>query len=103
MPFNRPNPDSKQPSKMSAGLKGYVESEKLMQMAMVPIAALLIGWAAGYGADQLFHTKWIFIAGMMLGCVSGVFYVIQTAFMAEKKSDRDDAESESGKGTPPSA
>jgi F0F1-type ATP synthase assembly protein I len=98
MPFHNPIPDPKEPSKLAGAFKGYIESEKLMQTAMVPFAALLIGWAAGYGADQLFHTKWIFIAGMFLGCVSGVYYVIQMAFLAEKKSERDDADSP-GKGS----
>jgi F0F1-type ATP synthase assembly protein I len=104
MPFHRPIPDSNQPSKMSSGLKGYVEAEKLMQIAMVMPAAVAIGWAAGYGADHLFNTHWLTIVGIILGCVSGLVYVIQVAVLAEKKATRADAaDNDSGKGNPPSA
>jgi F0F1-type ATP synthase assembly protein I len=37
-------------------------------------------------ADYLLHTKWIMIAGIILGIVSGLYYVVQTAIAAEKAS-----------------
>jgi len=86
MPFHRAIPDNKQPAKPSGGLSAYVEAEKLMQIAFVLPSAVVVGWAAGAGADYLFHTKWIVVAGICLGCISGLYYVIQSAYAAEKAS-----------------
>jgi F0F1-type ATP synthase assembly protein I len=86
MPFNRPIPESKLPAKASGGLSAYVEAEKLMQIAFVLPSAVVVGWGAGALADYLLHTKWIVIAGIVLGIVSGLYYVVQTAIAAEKAS-----------------
>jgi hypothetical protein len=52
----------------------------------------------------MFQTHWLKIVGIILGCVSGLVYVIQLAVLAEKKATRADAaQNDSGKGTPPSA
>jgi len=57
-----------------------------MQIAFVLPSAVVIGWAAGAWADYLLHQKWIVIVGIVLGCISGLVFVVQTAIAAEKKS-----------------
>jgi F0F1-type ATP synthase assembly protein I len=104
MPFHRAIPESKPPSKGSGALAGYVEAEKLMHLAFVMPAAVGIGWAAGWWADQKLHQSWIAIVGIVFGCISGLFYVIQTAIAAEKKSEKnsrseDATRNGSGKGS----
>lgn len=100
MPYHRPIPESKPPAKAGGGLGALVEAEKLMQIAFVLPSAVVVGWLAGAGADYLLHTKWIVIAGIGLGCVSGLYYVIQSAFAAEKVSRKEDAtRNGTGKGT----
>lgn len=90
MPFNRPIPDRKPDDKASSGLAGYVEAEKLIQIAFVLPAAVAVGWGVGWWADSRLHQHWIAIAGIAFGSVAGLFYVIQTAVVAEKKSRKEE-------------
>jgi F0F1-type ATP synthase assembly protein I len=99
MPFNRPIPESKRPQKASNGFTSLVEAEKLLQVAFVLPSAVVIGWLAGAWADSMLHQKWIVIAGVVFGGISGLFYVIQTAIAAEKSTRSGDADQNgSGKG-----
>jgi len=99
MPFHRPIPDPKQRSGLAGGIGGLIEAEKLMQIALVMPAAVLIGWAAGWWLGNALHQKWIEIAGVVFGCVSGLVYVIQMAVLAEKKTSMgDEGQDGSGKG-----
>ena len=86
MAFHRPNPNDKPTPLLKGGLGAMVEAEKLMHIAFVLPSAVLIGWLGGSWADQKFHQKWIMIAGILFGCVSGLVYVIQQAILTEKKS-----------------
>lgn len=100
MPFNRPIPDDKPPSEASSALRGYVEAEKLLQIAAVLPGAVLVGWGAGWWLDSRLHQHWIAIAGIVFGCVAGLFYVIQQAVASEKKSRKDEPiQNGSGEGT----
>lgn len=100
MPFHSPIPESKPTEKSSGALRGYVEAEKLLNIAAVMPAAVAIGWGVGWWADNCLHQHWIAIVGIIFGCISGLFYVIQTAIAAEKKSRKEDpVQSGSGKGS----
>ncbi len=57
-----------------------------MQIAFVLPSAVLIGWLGGALADHLLHQKWIVIAGVIFGCISGLVYVVRMAVAAEKSS-----------------
>jgi F0F1-type ATP synthase assembly protein I len=98
MPFHRAIPESKPPEKVKSGLRSYVEAEKLMQIAFVLPAAVVIGLALGMWADHLLHQRWIVIAGIVFGCVSGLYFVVQTAMAAEKSSRKEDGP-QNGSGT----
>jgi uncharacterized membrane protein YfcA len=101
MSFNRFKSPNKPPTGVSSGIGGLIEAEKLMQVAFVMPAAVLIGWAAGWWLSAHLHQKWIEIAGVIFGCVSGLVYVIQMAVLAEKNTSMgDDGENGAGKGTP---
>jgi uncharacterized membrane protein YfcA len=101
MPFNRSTPPSKQRTGLASGIGGLVEAEKLMQIAFVMPASVLVGWAAGWWLSHALHQKWIEIAGVVFGCVSGLVYVIQMAVMAEKNTSMgDEDQTGTGKGTP---
>jgi F0F1-type ATP synthase assembly protein I len=100
MPFNRSIPPSKPRPGLSSGFGALIEAEKLMQIAFVLPASVLIGWVAGWWIGHLLHQKWIEIAGVILGCISGLFYVIQMAIAAEKKTSMGDQDQNgAGKGT----
>ena len=101
MAFNRFKSSNKPPTGVSGGIAGLVEAEKLMQIAFVMPAAVLIGWAAGWWLGNHLHQKWIEIAGVIFGCISGLVYVIQMAVIAEKNTSMgDEAQDGTGKGTP---
>lgn len=99
MPWHRPIPDSKPRGKTGGALDAYVQTEKLMQIAFVLPAAVGLGLAAGWWLSNLLHHKWIEAVGIVLGCVSGLVYVIQMAIAAEKSTaSKDPAQTESEKG-----
>jgi F0F1-type ATP synthase assembly protein I len=101
MPFHKAIPKKKDQDGSSSGFMALVEAEKLMQIAFVLPSAVLICWAGGWWLARATHIKWIEIAGVLFGCVTGLFYVIQTAIATEKKTDTaDKTEPSSGKGSP---
>jgi ATP synthase protein I len=100
MAFNRFNPAAKQRTEVSGGIGALVEAEKLMQIAFVMPAAVIIGWLAGWWLGNTLHQKWIEIAGILFGCIAGLVYVIQSAVMAEKNTSMgDEGQKGAGKGT----
>jgi ATP synthase protein I len=84
MPFNRPIPESKQPSQNtggtqsnSSGIQTLVQAEKLTQIAVLLPSAAFIGWLAGAWLDSKLHQSWIGLAGIIFGGISGLVYVIR--------------------------
>jgi len=101
MAFNRFKPPNKPSSGSSSGIGSLIEAEKLMQIAFVLPASVVICWIGGWWLAHVLHQKWIEIAGIVFGCVSGLFYVIQMAVQAEKKTTMGDGQhNDPGKGTP---
>jgi ethanolamine transporter EutH len=96
MPYHAPIPGRKD-SGYSGGLKLFAEAEKLMHIAFVMPSAVFIGWLIGAWVGSKLHMGWLQIVGILLGCVSSLFYVIQMAIAAEKKAAQSDqaAEAES--------
>jgi F0F1-type ATP synthase assembly protein I len=45
---------------------------------------MIIGWLAGAWADMKLHQSWLTIVGIILGCISGLVYVVRLAIDAEK-------------------
>jgi len=97
MPFTRPIPESKPPSKAASGLSAYVEAEKLMQIAILLPAAAFIGWLAGAWLDKRLHQGWIAIFGIAFGGISGLVGVVRMAMAAERNS-RPDSDNQNGTG-----
>ena len=94
MPFNRPIPEQKLRTKFSSGIGALVEAEKLMQIALILPCSVLICWLAGAWADSRLHQHWIGIAGIVLGGVSGLVYVVRLA-LASGGNSATGAETES--------
>jgi F0F1-type ATP synthase assembly protein I len=89
MPYHRPIPGRKD-SDTVGGLRMFAEAEKLMHIAFVLPSAVFIGWLLGAWAGSKLHQGWMMIAGILLGCVSGLVYVIRMAFAAERDAARAD-------------
>jgi hypothetical protein len=77
MPFNRPIPDQRPPSKSSSGIETLVQAEKLMQIAILLPSAAFVGWLAGAWLDGKLHQTWISLAGIVFGGISGLVYVVR--------------------------
>jgi len=96
MPYHNPIPERRPRGKVAVGIKSLVEAEKLLQVAFVLPAAMVIGWLLGAWADAKLHQGWLTIAGIIFGCISGLYYVIRMALDAEKGAARRDTEEKSG-------
>lgn len=77
MPFNRPIPDRKSTRDRSSGLDTLVQAEKMMQIAILLPSAAFIGWLFGSWLDKILHQKWLAIAGIAFGGISGLVYVVR--------------------------
>ena len=78
MPFHRPIPDSvKPPAKTQGGYKSLVEAEKLLQIAILLPASALVGWLAGAWLGHKLNQSWLALAGILLGGVLGLIYVVR--------------------------
>jgi len=78
MPDNRPiqKPDRR----ASPIVDGLVRAERLLQIALILPLSVVAGWAIGAGLDKWLHQQWIYLAGVVFGCVAGfveVFRVVQ--------------------------
>ncbi len=74
-----------------------------MQVAFVLPSAVVICWFLGWWLASHTHQKWLETAGIIFGCIVGLFYLVQMAFAVEKRTSMDDESvSERGKGRPSS-
>lgn len=98
MPLNPSNPDEKPRTKISGGLAAYIQAERLMQIALVLPASVFIGWLGGVWLDDLLGQRWIAVAGIVFGGVSGLVYAARMAMAASNRSSSSaELENNSGK------
>lgn len=60
-------------------LDGLVRAERLMQIAFILPCAVVAGWILGYLLDRWLHQHWIYLPGILLGCIAGfieVFHIV---------------------------
>jgi hypothetical protein len=99
MPFNRPIPDPKSRGKIAGGVAIWAQAEKLMQIALVLPCAAIIGWLAGGWLDIHLHQKWIGLAGIVFGGISGLVYVVRLAVATGNESEKNGDGASTGKGS----
>jgi F0F1-type ATP synthase assembly protein I len=63
----------------------YVQLAEYSQLAFVLPACTVVGWLIGLGLDAWLHTKWIYLAGLLLGIVAGFVELVRTATKNETK------------------
>jgi hypothetical protein len=98
MAHKRQGSDSEDRARLGSGFSSLVEAEKLMQVAFVLPTALVICWFLGWWLAGKTHLKWLEIAGIVFGCIVGLFYVIQMAVAVEKKTSmEDESQNDNGK------
>jgi len=69
--------------KRSEGLDTLVKVERLMQIAIVLPAAVLIGWGLGALLDKWLHQHWIYIVGLIFGAAAGMMEAVRQALRAK--------------------
>lgn len=84
-----PGSNSGQPRGKAAGnggLNTLVQAERLLQIAFVLPAALLIGWGGGALLDRWLHQHWIYIVGLIFGAIAGMVELVRQALHAGRKN-----------------
>ncbi len=61
------------------------------QIGFVLPTAILVGWLAGVGLDHWMGTKWLYLAGVILGSIAGFIELVRTML-------KSDTSGKSGKG-----
>ncbi len=89
MPFNNPAPEREPRRKSSAGLDTLVQAEKMMQIAILLPSAAFIGWLFGAWGDKALHQSWMSIAGIALGGIAGLVYVVRLVLATGNDSKKE--------------
>jgi F0F1-type ATP synthase assembly protein I len=89
MPNNSPSPQPETP-KRSALTQGIAGAERILEIAFIMPAALVIGWLIGAGLDKWLHQHWIYLIGIGFGFVAGFIEVLRSAIRYSKRSEKED-------------
>ena len=90
MPQQPPNPEA---PKRTKTVDSLVRAEKLTQIAFILPAAVVVGWLGGAGLDKWLHQHWIYLAGIILGCVAGFIQIFRLVLGQEKQLEKEDRSS----------
>jgi F0F1-type ATP synthase assembly protein I len=55
------------------------------QLAFILPAATVVGWLGGAALDRWLHTRWLYLAGLILGIIAGFVQLIRTVMSSESK------------------
>jgi F0F1-type ATP synthase assembly protein I len=83
-------PNQKPAPARSGPVNSIVRAERLMQIAFILPAAVLVGWLVGAGLDKWLHQHWIYLAGIILGCAAGFVQIVRLVQGNEKAMEKDD-------------
>jgi F0F1-type ATP synthase assembly protein I len=89
MALNAPNPNLK-PVKRSGALDGIVRAERLLQIAFILPASVLVGWLIGAGLDKWLHQSWLYLPGLLVGAVAGFIEIFRLVLSNEKAMEKED-------------
>ena len=87
MPQEIPTP---KPGKRSGAVDGLVRAERLLQIAFILPAAVVVGWLIGAGLDKWLHQTWIYLPGILLGATAGFIEVFRLVLSNEKAMEKED-------------
>ena len=76
--------ENPKPTGGKRALDGLVRAERLMQIAFILPCAVVAGWILGYLLDRWLHQHWIYLPGLLLGCVAGFIEVFHIVSKNEK-------------------
>jgi ATP synthase protein I len=74
--------DAREGRKRPSGMSLYVQAEKMLQIAVLLPAAAFVGWLAGAWLGGKLHQSWMGLAGILLGGIGGLVYVIRLVMVS---------------------
>ncbi|MFZ0271499.1 MAG: AtpZ/AtpI family protein [Acidobacteriaceae bacterium] len=86
-PLQQNENGARRPTKV---VSSVVRAERLTQIAFILPAAVLVGWLIGAGLDKWLHQHWIYIVGIILGCVAGFIQIFRLVLGQEKAMQKED-------------
>lgn len=84
MPQHSINQDENSGKRRSGAVDGLIRAERMIQVAFILPTAVLVGWLAGAGLDKWLHQHWIYLVGIILGCVAGFVQIFRLVLGTEK-------------------
>lgn len=69
-----------EPSKKSSP---WIQIAKYSELAVIFPAATVVGWLIGAALDRWLHTKWLYLAGLILGILAGFGELIRKVSSSE--------------------
>jgi F0F1-type ATP synthase assembly protein I len=89
MPPDSPGNQPETP-KRSALTQGVAGAERILEIAFIMPAALVIGWLIGAGLDKWLHQHWIYLVGIVFGCIAGFIQIFRLVQNNEKQMEKED-------------
>jgi ATP synthase protein I len=86
-PLQQNENGARRPTKV---VSSVVRAERLTQIAFILPAAVFVGWLIGAGLDKWLHQHWIYIVGIILGCVAGFIQIFRLVLGQEKAMQKED-------------
>jgi F0F1-type ATP synthase assembly protein I len=83
-----PNGEKGSPPKKSGPLRDLVKADSMVQLALAVPAGCFVGLGIGYLLDRHFHTRWIVVAGMLLGAAGGFIQIFNYLARSTKGGDQ---------------
>ncbi len=81
------DPPEKQgePPSGDGALHSLVRVESLIQLGLLLLASVVIGWAIGLALDRWLHQHWMNVAGLILGAIAGFVQTIRIVLSHSKE------------------
>jgi F0F1-type ATP synthase assembly protein I len=86
---NTPNPDLK-PVRRSGAVDGIVRAERLLQIAFILPASVLVGWLIGAGLDKWLHRTWLYLPCLAVGAIAGFIEIFRLVLSNERAMEKED-------------
>jgi len=77
-----------EPNPKRPALRGLAQAETIIQLALAVPFGAFVGLGIGYLLDRHFHTKWIVVAGMLLGAAGGFIQIFTSISRLGKRGDQ---------------
>ncbi len=68
--------------------KAIIQTDRMLQIALILPAAVFVGWLLGAGLDRLLGQHWIYLVGIFVGIGAGFVQIFRLLHELENQMDR---------------